>query len=80
LSEVETSSGPGGEESRGGRLLRLAVSCPRCGSRPALRLTASAAGVLQSHAQGTRLGTYQCQRRGCGAIYDLTSAECLADE
>jgi hypothetical protein len=26
---------------------------------------------------GVRLGTYQCQRRGCGAIYDLEAGAYL---
>lgn len=58
------------------RLVRLTVSCPRCGSRPALRITEALAHAARDHA-GARIGTYQCQRRGCGAIYDLTSAGCL---
>jgi hypothetical protein len=61
-------------------LLRLASNCPRCGSRPALRITGEMAKLLTHEAQGARLGTYQCQRRGCGAIYDLVAGEFLERE
>lgn len=56
---------------RGGRLVRLTTSCPRCGSRPALRVTEDLLLGLDGPAGDTRLGTYQCHRRGCGTIYDL---------
>lgn len=56
------------------RLLRLGVSCPRCGARPALRITEDAARAVAHHPPGERLATYQCQRRQCGNIYDLTAA------
>lgn len=59
-------------ERDAGRLLRLAVSCPACGSRPALRVTAAAVRALADREPGERVGTYQCQRRRCGAIFDLT--------
>lgn len=55
------------------RLLRLAASCPRCGSRPAVRVTGEVAQALAHHAPEARLATYQCQRRRCGAIFDLTA-------
>jgi hypothetical protein len=75
---------PGGaageEEPAQAQLLRLASNCPRCGSRPALRITGEVARLLTDEAQGTRLGTYQCQRRGCGAIYDLVAGEFLGQE
>lgn len=54
--------------------MRLAASCPRCGARPALRITADARRDAAAHAPGERLGTYQCQHRRCGAIYDLSAA------
>jgi hypothetical protein len=73
------SAAQGGEPT-GAQLLRLASNCPRCGSRPALRITGEVARLLADEAQGARLGTYQCQRRGCGAIYDLVAGEFLADE
>lgn len=57
----------------GGRLLRLAASCPRCGSRPAVRVSAEVVQALAAHTPGARLATYQCQRRRCGAIFDLTA-------
>lgn len=73
-------SDAGGQAPRGAQLLRLASNCPRCGARPALRITGEVARLLSDEAQGTRLGTYQCQRRGCGAIYDLVAGEFLAKE
>lgn len=57
----------------GGRLLRLAASCPRCGSRPAVRVSPEVVQALAAHAPETRLATYQCQRRRCGAIFDLVA-------
>jgi hypothetical protein len=38
------------------------------------------ARLLADEAEGARLGTYQCQRRGCGAIYDLIAGEFLERE
>jgi len=60
-----------------GRLLRPAASCPRCGARPAMRVTEAMVRAVAGHEAGTRLGTYQCQRRGCGAIYDISAAAYL---
>lgn len=77
--DPESAAAGDGEQS-GAQLLRLASNCPRCGSRPALRITAGVARLLADEAQGARLGTYQCQRRGCGAIYDLVAGEFLAEE
>lgn len=59
------------EDPLTGRLLRLAASCPRCGSRPAVRVAPEVVQALGAHAPGARLATYQCQRRRCGAIFDL---------
>ncbi|HET6765359.1 MAG TPA: hypothetical protein VFH27_16850 [Longimicrobiaceae bacterium] len=56
-----------------GVLLRPAATCPRCGSRPALRLTGTLVAALQEQPAGRRMATYQCQRRGCGAVYDLAA-------
>lgn len=64
---------PAGRAPDGGRLLRLAVSCPRCGSRPAVRVTGAAVAAMAAAPADARLGTYQCQRRRCGAIFDLTA-------
>jgi hypothetical protein len=61
------------EGDRDRRLLRPASACPRCGSRPALRLSEAAVRLAAGRRPDERLGTYQCQRRGCGAIYDLTA-------
>jgi hypothetical protein len=55
----------------GGALLRLAASCPRCGARPAMRVTEPLVRALGGEPGARRLATYQCQRRGCGAVYDL---------
>jgi hypothetical protein len=55
------------------RLLRVAASCPRCASRPALRVTPAAVRALEGTDPSIRMGTYQCQRRGCGALYDLSA-------
>lgn len=57
-----------------GRLLHPAVSCPRCGARPALRISEEAAKRVADLDPGERVGTYQCRRRGCGAIYDIPAA------
>lgn len=54
------------------RLLRVAAACPRCGARPAMRVTHGMVRALAGHAADERVATYQCQRRGCGAVYDLT--------
>jgi len=54
-----------------GRLLRPAAACPRCGARPALRVTAAMVRAVDAVPAHVRVGTYQCQRRGCGAIYDI---------
>ena len=53
------------------RLLRPAISCPGCGARPALRLTAEAVREAYRHAPEAVLGTYQCQRRRCGQVYAI---------
>lgn len=58
-------------------LLRPAAVCPRCGARPAMRVTGAMVHALCGHADDERVGTYQCQRRGCGAIYDLTAGAYL---
>lgn len=63
-----------------GRLFRLAVSCPRCGSRPALRVTEEVVRGLARPTGDTRIGTYQCHRRGCGTIYDLYLTRRLVED
>jgi len=60
-----------------GRLLRPAAACPRCGARPAMRVTQVMVHALDGQPAGARAGTYQCQRRGCGAIYDISVAAYL---
>jgi hypothetical protein len=72
---------PGHREQRGGRLVRLTTSCPRCGSRPAMRVTEDLVRGIHTPEELTRIGTYQCHRRGCGTIYDLyVDARLLATE
>ena len=61
------------DNQRGGRLLRLAASCPRCGSRPALRVTEQMVQAMLGEAPDDQVSTYQCQRRGCGEIYPLAA-------
>lgn len=63
-----------GRARASGRLLRLAASCPRCGSRPAMRVTEDAVRAVSHHLPEERLGTYQCSHRRCGTVYDLTAA------
>lgn len=53
------------------RLLRLAASCPQCGSRPAVRVTRAVVEAMARQQPDTRLATYQCHRRRCGAIFDI---------
>ena len=65
-------SGDGNEG--GGRLYPPAVCCPKCGSRPALRVTSALIAALHGSPPGERVGSYKCQRRACGVIYDLTAA------
>lgn len=47
--------------------------CPRCGSRPALRVTDFLAELLRRAEPRWTVGTVRCQRRGCGTIYPLTA-------
>ena len=55
--------------------LRLPLTCcPRCGSRPALRVTDFLAERLHGADPRWTVGTVRCQRRGCGTIYPLTVA------
>lgn len=74
--EMEASGvvGRGGAGCAHGRLLRPAASCPRCGQRPALRITEALARDALAYDPRERVGTYQCQRRHCGIIYELTAA------
>lgn len=55
-------------------LFRLAVSCPRCGRRPALRATPTLVEMLRGKPADTHLITYQCHRTHCGQVYDITAA------
>ncbi len=63
---------PGEPTARGPiRLLRLEVNCPRCGARPAVRVTTRLVELLNSEPAGLRLTTYQCHRNRCGHVYDI---------
>jgi hypothetical protein len=68
LSIQESAAAPSADSLR---LLRLAASCPRCGSRPAVRVTQTVVQAMMRHQPDTRMATYQCHRRRCGAIFDL---------
>ena len=70
---VQTKQQGVGEESSAARerLLRPAVSCPGCGARPALRVSAEAVRESYRHAPEAVLATYQCQRRPCGRVYAI---------
>jgi hypothetical protein len=54
-------------------LLRPAVDCPKCGARPALRVTRTIIAALANTPTTATVATYQCQRRGCGAVYPITA-------
>lgn len=73
-ASLEPSTPDATEGRPTGRLYRLATSCPKCGARPAMRVAEEAVRDAHQHAPGERLGTYQCQYRRCGTIYDLTAA------
>lgn len=55
------------------KLLRLAVSCPRCGARPAVRVTPALVEMLSSEPGELHLATYQCHRQKCNHVYDITA-------
>lgn len=56
-------------------LLRPAASCPRCGSRPAIRVSPPLRSAAAGRPPEERLATYQCQRRRCGTVYPLTARQ-----
>ena len=55
-------------------LLRLAVSCPRCGARPAVRITPALVEKLSAEPAELHLATYQCHRQKCNHVYDIMAA------
>ena len=65
---------PKEQDTEFGPLAVPALVCPRCGARPALRISEAAIRMAGGQPPGRRIGTYKCQRRGCGAIYDVTAA------
>ncbi len=54
-------------------LQRLAVSCPRCGARPAVRVTPALVEMLSNEPAELHLVTYQCHRQKCNHVYDITA-------
>jgi hypothetical protein len=42
-----------------------------------MRVTQALVRALDGQPATVRVGTYQCQRRGCGAIYDLSAGAYL---
>lgn len=72
MGSVEPTNGSQAQQR--GRLLHPAVSCPRCGSRPALRVSEEAVQRVSGLDPGERVGTYKCSRRNCGTIYDIPAA------
>ena len=55
------------------RLLRLAVSCPRCGSRPSVRITEQMRDMMMRAERDELMESVQCQRRQCACIYEVTA-------
>jgi hypothetical protein len=53
------------------RMYGVLASCPECGARPALRLSGWVVERVAVEEPGRRVATYKCQRRSCGAIYDI---------
>jgi hypothetical protein len=39
-----------------------------------MRVTAAMVHALRDRPADERVATYQCQRRGCGAVYDLAAS------
>jgi hypothetical protein len=64
----------GEDEKHQGRMRAPAVTCPRCGSRPALRLSEALVEAFPDESGSREIGSYKCQRRGCGYIYRITAA------
>jgi rubredoxin len=63
-----------GRAARRSQLFRVSISCPKCGSRPAMRITETMKRALKHEEPSDRLVTYQCQRRTCGYVYDIPAA------
>lgn len=63
-----------GEMRERDRLYRPAVSCPKCGSRPAFRVCEALVEGVRDEPPERRVGSYKCQRRSCGVIYDIPAA------
>lgn len=61
-------------EPESGRMRAPAVSCPRCGSRPALRVSEPLIERVEDLPPEQRVASYKCQRRTCGEIYEIPAA------
>lgn len=55
------------------RLRELSVACPKCGRRPAHRITEVVRKVFLGLPEDMLVGTIQCQARECRCIFDLTA-------
>jgi hypothetical protein len=54
-------------------LFRLAVLCPSCRRRPAVRVTEGAMELARGAEPDTVLLTYQCPSRGCHETYPIAA-------
>lgn len=59
------------------RVVAPMTGCPRCGTRPALRVSGWVVEKLVGEPPERRVESYRCQRRNCGAIYDITAGALL---
>lgn len=55
-------------------LLQLAAACPRCGWKPAKRVTPAHVAAVREVDPAAELDSVKCQHRGCGAVYTITAA------
>lgn len=55
------------------RMYGVLASCPRCGARPALRVSGWVLERMVDEDPQRRAASYKCQRRSCGEIYDVTA-------
>jgi hypothetical protein len=62
------------------RLYGVLASCPRCGARPALRLSGWLLERVRHEDPHRRAASYKCQRRSCGAIYDILAGAVRSEE
>ena len=62
------------------RLYGVLASCPSCGARPALRLSGWLLEQVAREDPHRRAASYKCQRRSCGAIYDILAGAVRSGE